>query len=39
MGFARATDAAFMAPLAQTFFDDVREVLDAGDVYLGLRIV
>ena len=24
MGFARANDAAFMAPLAQTFFDEVR---------------
>ena len=39
MGFARATDAEFMAPLAETFFADVREVFDAGDVYLGLRIV
>ena len=39
MGFARATDAAFMAPLAESFFADVRDVFDAGDVYLGLRIV
>jgi len=28
-----------MAPLAESFFADVRDVFDAGDVYLGLRIV
>jgi aminopeptidase N len=38
-GFARANDAAFMAPLAETFFADVRRLFDYDDVFVGLRIV
>jgi aminopeptidase N len=39
LGFARATDAAFMAPLAEAFFTEVRGLFDAIDVYVGLRVV
>ena len=39
LGFARANDAAFMAPLAETFFADVRRLFDYDDVFVGLRIV
>jgi len=39
LGFARATDAAFMTPLGQTFFDEVRGLFDSVDVYVGLRVV
>jgi aminopeptidase N len=39
LGFARATDAAFMAPLGERFFAEVRELFDSVDVYVGLRVV
>ena len=39
LGFAKATDAAFMAPLGETFFAEVRHLFDSVDVYVGLRVV
>ncbi|MGC4174223.1 aminopeptidase N [Demequina sp.] len=39
LGFARATDATFMAPLGETFFKEVRGLFDGVDVYVGLRVV
>jgi len=39
LGFARATDAAFMAPLAEEFFSQVRGVFDGIDPFVGLRVV
>ncbi|MCR6711514.1 MAG: aminopeptidase N [Demequina sp.] len=39
LGFAKATDAAFMAPLGEAFFAEVRGLFDSVDVYVGLRVV
>lgn len=39
LGFARAGDAGFMAPLGETFFAEVRQLFDSVDVYVGLRVV
>jgi len=39
LGFARAGDARFMAPLGEAFFADVRGLFDSVDVYVGLRVV
>jgi len=39
LGFARAADATFMAPLGETFFAEVRGLFESVDVYVGLRVV